>query len=147
MLALMLFDMEFSVIALIGVLLLAGIVKKNAIMMVDFAIEAQRKGKLEPREAIYKACILRFRPIIMTTAAAILGAIPLALGHGDGAEIRRPLGVTIVGGLLLSQLLTLYSTPVVYLCLDRARLKIRKIRVRLVYGKKKAHLLEALHDR
>ncbi len=83
----------------------------------------------------------------MTTAAAILGAIPLALGHGDGAEIRRPLGVTIVGGLLLSQLLTLYSTPVVYLCLDRARLKIRKIRLRLVYGKKKAHLLEALHDR
>lgn len=147
LLALMLFDMEFSVIALIGVLLLAGIVKKNAIMMVDFAIEAQRKGKLEPREAIYKACILRFRPIIMTTAAAILGAIPLALGHGDGAEIRRPLGVTIVGGLLLSQLLTLYSTPVVYLCLDRARLKIRKIRLRLVYGKKKAHLLEALHDR
>lgn len=147
LLALMLFDMEFSVIALIGVLLLAGIVKKNAIMMVDFAIEAQRKGKLEPREAIYKACILRFRPIIMTTAAAILGAIPLALGHGDGAEIRRPLGVTIVGGLLLSQLLTLYSTPVVYLCLDRARLKIRKIRLRLVYGKKKAHLLETLHDR
>ena len=147
MLALMLFDMEFSVIALIGVLLLAGIVKKNAIMMVDFAIEAQRKGKLEPREAIYKACILRFRPIIMTTAAAILGAIPLALGHGDGAEIRRPLGVTIVGGLLLSQLLTLYSTPVVYLCLDRARLKIRKTRLRLVYGKKKAHLLETLHDR
>ncbi len=147
LLALMLFDMEFSVIALIGVLLLAGIVKKNAIMMVDFAIEAQRKGKLEPREAIYKACILRFRPIIMTTAAAILGAIPLALGHGDGAEIRRPLGVTIVGGLLLSQLLTLYSTPVVYLCLDRARLKIRKTRLRLVYGKKKAHLLETLHDR
>ncbi len=126
LLALFLFRMEFSVIALIGVLLLAGIVKKNAIMMIDFALEAQRQRKLRPEAAIHDACLLRFRPIMMTTAAAILGALPLALGRGDGAEIRQPLGVTIVGGLLLSQLLTLYTTPVVYLCLDRARLKIRR---------------------
>lgn len=126
LLALMICGMEFSVIALIGVLLLAGIVKKNAIMMVDFALEAERREKLSPEKAIFKACILRFRPIIMTTAAAILGAVPLALGHGDGAEIRRPLGVTIVGGLLLSQLLTLYSTPVVYLTLARLQKKFHK---------------------
>ena len=119
LLALMAFGMEFSVIALIGVLLLCGIVKKNAIMMVDFALEAARTRNLPPDKAIYEACLLRFRPIMMTTAAAILGAVPLALGHGDGAEIRQPLGVTIVGGLLVSQLLTLYTTPVVYLCLDR----------------------------
>ena len=119
LLALMAFGMEFSVIALIGVLLLCGIVKKNAIMMIDFALEAARTRNLPPDKAIYEACLLRFRPIMMTTAAAILGAVPLALGHGDGAEIRQPLGVTIVGGLLVSQLLTLYTTPVVYLCLDR----------------------------
>ena len=119
LLALMACGMEFSVIALIGVLLLCGIVKKNAIMMIDFALEAGRTRNLPPDKAIYEACLLRFRPIMMTTAAAILGAVPLALGHGDGAEIRQPLGVTIVGGLLVSQLLTLYTTPVVYLCLDR----------------------------
>lgn len=124
LLALLLFKMEFSVIALIGVLLLAGIVKKNAIMMIDFALEAQRVGSLDPRDAIFKAALLRFRPIIMTTAAAIMGAVPLAMGQGDGAEIRQPLGITIVGGLLLSQLLTLYTTPVVYLCLDKCRLKL-----------------------
>lgn len=119
LLALMLFNMEFSVIALIGVLLLAGIVKKNAIMMIDFALVAQRSQNLVARDAIHKAGVLRFRPIIMTTAAAIMGAIPLMLGQGDGAEIRQPLGVTIVGGLLVSQLLTIYTTPVVYMCLDK----------------------------
>lgn len=119
LLALMLFNMEFSVIALIGVLLLAGIVKKNAIMMIDFALEAQRNHRIDARAAIHEACMLRFRPIIMTTAAAVMGALPLALGQGDGAEIRHPLGITIVGGLLVSQLLTLYSTPVVYVCLDK----------------------------
>lgn len=118
LLALMLFDMEFSVIALIGVLLLAGIVKKNAIMMIDFALEAIRSGNLDAPAAIHKACLLRFRPIIMTTAAAVMGALPLALGQGDGAEIRHPLGITIVGGLLVSQLLTLYTTPAVFICLD-----------------------------
>ncbi|MDR2745594.1 MAG: efflux RND transporter permease subunit [Desulfovibrio sp.] len=121
LLALMLFGMEFTVIALIGVLLLCGIVKKNAIMMVDFALDAERTRGLPPETAIYEACLLRFRPIMMTTVAAILGAVPLILGRGDGAELRTPLGVTIVGGLIVSQLLTLYTTPVVFLCLDRLR--------------------------
>ncbi|MDR3320660.1 MAG: efflux RND transporter permease subunit [Desulfovibrio sp.] len=123
MLALMLFGMEFTVIALIGLLLLCGIVKKNAILMVDFALEAERTRGLLPKNAIFEACLLRFRPIMMTTAATILGAMPLALGRGDGAELRTPLGVTIVGGLIVSQLLTLYTTPVVFLCLDRLRLR------------------------
>jgi multidrug efflux pump len=128
LLALMAFDTEFSIMALIGVLLLIGIVKKNAIMMVDFALEAQRKEGIPPREAILRACQLRFRPIMMTTLAALLGALPLALGGGEGSELRRPLGLSIVGGLMLSQLLTLYTTPVVYLTLDRFRLWAKRRR-------------------
>jgi len=129
-LALLAFKTEFSVIALIGVILLIGIVKKNAIMMIDFAIEAERRDSLSPQEAIRRACLLRFRPIMMTTMAALFGAIPLAIGAGDGAEFRRPLGISIVGGLILSQLLTLYTTPVIYLYLDRLRLRFLAWRTR-----------------
>lgn len=126
LLALELFSAPFSLIALIGIMLLIGIVKKNAIMMVDFALNAQRNGNLSAREAIFQASLLRFRPIMMTTLAALFGALPLVLGSGDGAELRQPLGITIVGGLVMSQLLTLYTTPVVYLYFDRLRSRFSK---------------------
>jgi multidrug efflux pump len=122
--ALILFHNDFSVIALIGIVLLIGIVKKNAIMMIDFALAAERKEGMKPEDAIYQACILRFRPIMMTTMAALLGAVPLAVGSGSGSELRRPLGITIIGGLLISQLLTLYTTPVIYIWFDRLATRI-----------------------
>jgi multidrug efflux pump len=131
LLALILTRTDFSVIALIGIILLIGIVEKNAIMMIDFALEAQRKEGKPALEAIYQACLLRFRPIIMTTLAALLGGVPLALGSGTGAELRRPLGISIVGGLIFSQLLTLYTTPVVYLWFDRLAARSRRRNVDL----------------
>jgi multidrug efflux pump len=128
-LALQITRMDLSVIALIGIILLIGIVEKNAIMMIDFALEAERKEGKSPEEAIYQACLLRFRPIMMTTMAALLGGLPLALGGGTGAELRRPLGISIVGGLLLSQVLTLFTTPVVYLAFDRMARRLGRYRV------------------
>src|SRR6185437_12066339 len=115
----MAFHFDLSIIALVGIILLIGIVKKNGIMMVDFAIQAEREEHLSPRDSIRKACLLRFRPIMMTTLSALLGALPLMLGRGTGSELRQPLGYTMVGGLLLSQSLTLFTTPVIYLYLDR----------------------------
>ena len=123
--ALKICHMDFTIMGMIGILLLIGIVKKNAIMMIDFAIDAERTQGLPPQEAIYRACLLRFRPIMMTTLAALFGALPLAIGSGEGSELRQPLGIAIVGGLLVSQILTLFTTPVIYLYLDRFSLWVK----------------------
>jgi multidrug efflux pump len=133
--ALLLFKVDLSVIAMIGIILLIGIVKKNAIMMIDFALVAERQHGKTPQEAIYEACVLRFRPIMMTTMAALLGGLPLALGHGAGAEMRQPLGITIVGGLIVSQALTLFTTPVVYLFFDRMRGRFARLGLRRKVGR------------
>ena len=125
LLALLLTHNELNVIGMIGIILLIGLVKKNAIMMIDVALEVERTQGKKPAEAIYEACLLRFRPIMMTTMAALLGGLPLALGTGTGSELHRPLGITIVGGLIVSQALTLFTTPVVYVYLDRLRMALR----------------------
>jgi multidrug efflux pump len=127
LLALMLCGLDLSLVGLIGIVLLMGIVKKNAIMMIDFALEAERSEGLSPRASIVKASLLRFRPIMMTTLAALFGALPLALESGTGSELRFPLGVTIIGGLLLSQLLTLYTTPVIYLAMERLKMRLQRL--------------------
>jgi multidrug efflux pump len=134
LLALLLFRTDLTIIALIGIILLIGIVKKNAIMMIDFALDAERKHGMAPEEAIYQASMLRFRPIMMTTLAAMFGALPLAIGGGAGSELRHPLGLTIVGGLIVSQMLTLFTTPVVYLYMDRIRWRVGHIKERLQQG-------------
>jgi multidrug efflux pump len=124
LLSLMLLHYDLDIIAIIGIVLLIGIVKKNAIMMIDFALDAERNEGLPPREAIYQASLLRFRPIMMTTMAAILGAMPLMLGTGTGSELRQPLGIAIIGGLVVSQMLTLFTTPVIYLYFDRLAVRL-----------------------
>jgi multidrug efflux pump len=137
LLALMLFHSDMGIIAIIGIILLIGIVKKNAIMMIDFALEAERKEGMNPRDAIYQACLLRFRPILMTTMAALLGALPLMLGTGVGSELRHPLGISIVGGLVVSQVLTLFTTPVIYLAFDRLSKR---------FGKPREEVIEDIDD-
>jgi multidrug efflux pump len=138
LLALLITRTEFSVIALIGIILLIGIVQKNAIMMIDFALQAERNEGKSAEEAIFQACKLRFRPILMTTMAAMLGGLPLALGGGVGAELRKPLGITIVGGLLLSQLLTLYTVPVTYLYFDKLAQRMKPREIKTSYGQQPA---------
>ena len=127
-LALLICMTDLSVIAMIGIILLIGLVMKNAILMIDFALDAERREGLPPSQAIYEACLLRFRPIMMTTMAAMFGALPIALGTGTGSELRRPLGISIVGGLIMSQMLTLFTTPVVYLYMDRLRSALSSLR-------------------
>jgi HAE1 family hydrophobic/amphiphilic exporter-1 len=131
LLTLTLFHQELNLYSFVGIIMLIGIVKKNAIMMIDFALEAERTEGRSPEESIYQGALVRFRPIMMTTMAALLGGLPLALGTGTGSELRRPLGITIVGGLIVSQMLTLFTTPVVYIYVDRARLWLRRPRTRL----------------
>jgi multidrug efflux pump len=143
LLALLLFHMDLNVIGIIGIILLIGIVKKNAIMMIDFALEAERQGGKSSEEAIYEACLLRFRPIMMTTMAALLGGLPLALGTGMGSELRKPLGITIVGGLIVSQALTLYTTPVVYLYFDRLAQRLSRRRARITARRSAEHTVSA----
>jgi len=128
LLTLWLFKMPISLYAFVGMIMLVGIVKKNAIMMIDFALSVERRERKSPKEAVFQACMLRFRPIMMTTMAALLGGLPLALGHGTGFELRRPLGITIVGGLIVSQAMTLYTTPVIYLYMERFSKWLQKLR-------------------